>query len=114
MDSNYVPIYKQAAALQHQFHEYSSHMAHSPTATVLRNEIHSLTNDLATNKHPRTIEHRVRTIENQLRMSQHYHEGMNATGMPGQSSPILNIHQSTHMYKNFEHIRREIRMNPHY
>lgn len=111
MDSNYVPIYKQAAALQHQFHDYSHHMAHSPTTTVLRNEIHNLTNDLAMNKHPRTIEHRVRTIEQQLRLAQTLHPG----SIPGQSgSPILNMHQSTNMHKNFEQIRRQIRMNPHY
>lgn len=111
MDSSYVPIYKQAAALQHQFHDYSHHMAHSPTATVLRNEIHNLTNDLASNKHPRTIEHRLKTIENQLRMAQTFHPGL----LPGQSeSPVINTHESTMLHKNFEMMRKNIRMNPHY
>jgi hypothetical protein len=111
MDSRYVPIYKQAAAMQHQFHDYSHHYANNPQAVVLRNEIHNLTNDLAANKHPRTIEHRLQTIQNQIRMAQTYHPGMVQGSF---NAPILNPHESTLLHKNFEIMRHSIRMNPHY
>lgn len=111
MDSSYVPIYKQAAALQHQFHDMSHASAHHPTAVVLRNEIHHLTNDIAANKNPRTIEHRLHTIQNQLRLAQTLHPDML---QPTHGQPLLNNHQSMALSKHFEMMRKNIRMNPHY
>ncbi len=126
MDSRYVPIYKQAAALQHQFHDISHSAAHNPQAMVLRNEIHHLTNDIATNKNPRTIDHRLQTIQRQLRIAQTVHPGGFGGGVPNHTfgapggyhsqpqQPLLNNHQSMALNKNFEMMRKSIRMNPHF
>jgi hypothetical protein len=114
MDSRYVPIYKQAAVLQHQFHDLSNGAAHNPQAMVLRNEIHHLTNDLATNKNPRTIDHRLQTIQHQLRLAQTLHPGMMGNTGGFNHQPLLNNHQSMTMHKNFEMMRKNIRMNPHF
>jgi hypothetical protein len=109
MDSHYQPIYKQAAALQHNFHDYTHTSAYDPTAKVLRNEIHHLTNDLAAGKNPRTIENRLRTINTQLKRSQM----ANPAAMPGQA-PIMNANQTNMLRKNFETIRMGVRQHPHY
>jgi hypothetical protein len=109
MDNHYVPIYRQAAKLQHQFHDYTHATAYDPTATLIRNEIHHLTNDLANNKNPRTIESRVRTIQTQLQRTQM----LNPT--PGANNqPILNMNQTHMLHQNFESLRRNIRQSPHY
>lgn len=117
MDKTYVPIYRQAAALQQQFHTMSQASAHQPGAISLRNEIHHLTNDIAMNKNPRTIEHRLHTIQNQLKLAHTIHPGMmegtGSYGMHG-ASPFLNNHQTMELHRHFDMMRKDIRMNPHY
>jgi hypothetical protein len=119
MDKTYMPIYRQAAALQQQFHTMSAGAAHQPGAISLRNEIHHLTNDLATNKNPRTIEHRLHTIQTQLKLAQTIHPGMmqqNHTGYAGHTggSQFLTNHQTSELHRHFEMMRHDVRMNPHY
>lgn len=109
MDTAYQPVYKQAAALQHKFHDFTHTAAHDPAATLLRNQIHGLTKDLATGKNPRTIENRIKMIDRQLRQVQR----SNPHAMPGQG-PVMNINQSMMLRKNFESMRMNIRQQPHY
>ncbi len=110
MEERYKPLYKQAAALQHHFHDYTHHTANDPAAKMLRQQIHHLTNDLASGKNPRSIENRMKTIQTQLKRTQ---QQPHTYGLPGQS-PILNTNQSVQMHKNFEMMRRNIRQMPHY
>jgi hypothetical protein len=109
MDMQYQPIYRQAAAAQNMFHNYTHTTAHDPTATVLRNEIHKLTNDLASGRNPRAIEQRVRTIQTQLQRTQM----RNPSALPG-ASPVLNFKQSQMLHSNFEAMRRNIRQHPNF
>lgn len=110
MDTHYQPIYKQAAATQYKFHDYTHATAYDPAAKVLRNQMHSLTNDLAANKDPRQIEKRVRTIQTQLRRNQ----TLNPAAMPGQQPPILNQNQSQTLHRNLESIRKNITQHPNF
>ena len=112
MDTHYQPLYKQAADLQYKFHNYTHAAAYDPTARVLRNQIHHLTNDLAAGKNPRNIESRLRNIQTQLQRSQ----TLNSSAMPGQmgQSPILNHNQSSMLNHNFELMRRNIRQHPNF
>ncbi len=109
MDAHYQPIYKQAAKLQHVFHDYTHTTAHDPAANMLRKQIHDLTNDLASGKNPRTVENRLKTIQTQIKRTQR----TTPYGMPGQG-PIMNTNQSVQLHKNFEMMRRNIRQMPHY
>jgi hypothetical protein len=109
MDSRYVPLYKQAAAIQHQFHDYSHPAANTPAAVVFRNQLNGLTHDIAAGKDPRTVEHRIKTIQNQLHLAQTMHSSA-LTGQP----QILNPHQTALMHKNFANMQQSIRMHPHY
>jgi hypothetical protein len=102
-------MYKQAAALQHQFHDYTHASAHDPMANVLRNEIHHLTNDFATNQKPELINKRLETIQRQLRNVEMTHpQSMGAT------SPIMNHVQSSYLHNNFEQMRTGMRQRPHF
>jgi hypothetical protein len=105
MDSHYQPIYRQAAAAQNLFHNYSHTMANDPQARVLRNEIHKLTNDIASSRNPRLVEQRVRNIQNQLGRMQR------ASPEASQSS-LLNLNQSQRLRQDFESMRRNISMHP--
>lgn len=109
MDAHYQPIYKQAAVLQHRFHDYTHTTAHDPAANMLRKQIHDLTNDLAAGKNPRTVENRLKTIQTQIKRTQM----RNPVAMPGEH-PIINTAQSVQLHKNFEIMRRNIRQMPHY
>jgi|GEM_PF-2190462 len=108
LDQHYQTMYKQAASLQHQFHDYSHPMAHDPMAHVLRQEIHNLTNDIATNKNPRTIEERLRTIQTQIRNTQAVHP----TTPGSYANPLLNHNQSNLLHTNFEQMRQGFRQHP--
>ena len=108
MDDLYKPLYKQAAALQQQFHNDTLATAHDPTAMILRNEIHSLTNDIATSRNPRTIEARVHMIEQQLRRS----EINNKTHFG--ETPIMGYNHSNAMLHSLEGMRMNVRQHPHY
>jgi hypothetical protein len=111
MDDYYKPLYKQAAAMQHKFHDYTYHNAADPTSMVLRQQIHNLTTDLATNKNPRTIENRLRTIQTQLRQAQRQGTQMGSiTGQP----QALNYRQNSFLKNNFEHMRTDVRQHPHF
>lgn len=121
MDSHYQPLYKQAAALQYKFHDYTRATAHDPTAMVLRNQLHNLTNDIAAGKNPRTIENRMKTIQTQIKRQQMYNPAapLQSTQAPGQAirtgeSQILNTNQANYMNKNFQTMRMNIRQHPHY
>jgi hypothetical protein len=80
---------------------------------VLRQQIHNLTNDLASNKNPRTIENRLRTIQTQLRQAQRQSSTMNMGAMPGQNS-ALNYRQNNYLKSNFEQMRTNVRQHPHF
>jgi hypothetical protein len=108
MDQYYQPIYKQAAAMQHQFHDYSLSMAHDPSAMLLRNEIHKLTDDLASSRNPRTIENRLHVIENQLRQTE-----INNLSRPTQTA-IMKYDHSNQLVSNLEQMRLAVRQHPHY
>lgn len=108
MDQYYQPLYKQAAAMQHQFHDYSLSMAHDPTAMVLRNEIHKLTDDLASSKNPRTIESRMHVIETQLRRSE-----MNNATRPGEAPIMPGVH-SNELVSNLQRMRMSLRQHPNF
>lgn len=112
MDAQYKPIYKQAAALQHKFHDYSHTAAHDPAAHLLRNQIHALTKDLASNKNPHTIENRLKVIDRQLRQVQQ----VNDHSMFGERSQsrVLNPGQTNMLRKNFQSMRMNMRHQPHY
>ena len=110
MDTHYQPIYRQAAAAQYKFHDYTHATAYDPAAKVLRNQMHSLTNDLAANKDPRAIERRVRTIQTQLRRGQ---QAANQMGLQGQS-PILDRNQTQTLNRNLESIRKNITQHPNF
>jgi hypothetical protein len=103
MNDQYKPIYKQAARLQHDFHDFTHHTAHDPMASVLRKEIHELTNDLAVGKNATTIESRVKNIQRQMHQTQ-----LRANSNPHASTPILNTHQFVSLNQNFEHMRQNI------
>ena len=107
MDTHYQTMYKQAASLQHNFHDYTHPVANDPMANVLRREIHGLTNDLAANKNPRTIENRLRTIETHIRNTQ-----MMQPTTGGYSNPVLNHNQSNFLHTNFAQMRQGIRQHP--
>jgi hypothetical protein len=112
MDQYYQPLYRQAAAMQHQFHDYSLNMAHDPTAMVMRNEMHKLTDDLATSKNPRTIENRLQLIENQLRRSEMSHRTQPVV-TPG-AYPIMHADHTNQLLGNLEQMRQNLRQHPRY
>lgn len=107
MDSHFQPIYKQAAAMQHTFHDYTLKTAYDPTATLIRNEMHGLTNDIASGKSAGTIDNRLKTIERQVKQTQL----MNPAITPGQN-PILNYGQRNNLGKHIQTMRQSIR--PHF
>ena len=113
MDTHYTQIYKNAAAMQHSFHDYTHTTAHDPTTTLIRNEMHNLTNDIAQGKNPRTIDNRLRVIEDQLRRTQTLNSPATTTGAYA-SSPILNYNQRNFLHSNFQQMRQTIRQHPHF
>ncbi|HTH71909.1 MAG TPA: hypothetical protein VL737_00920 [Candidatus Pristimantibacillus sp.] len=122
IDPHYQSMYKQASILQNHFHDYTLATAHTGSATVLRNEIHNLTNDIASHKNPRTIDDRLRTIQTQLRNEGMMHPGTDPTmgmhvpgmpaGMPGQYGPSLNYNQRNLMNHGFDQLRQGLRQHP--
>lgn len=130
MDAQYQAMYKQAATLQHTFHDYThaNKTAYDPTATLIRNELHGLTNDLAAGKNPRTIDNRLKLIQNKIKETQrvnpmnsmnpmHSVNPMNpAAGLPGHSygSPVLNYNQRNNLSKNFQGMRQAVQARPHF
>jgi hypothetical protein len=111
MDTHYQPIYRQAAAMQHQFHDYThaAGTAVDPNAAVLRNQIHFLTNDLAANKNPKMIEQRLYKIQTQLRRQQSYA----ANPMTGQN-PLMSQTQTKYLHNNFTTMRNNIMKHPNF
>ena len=114
MDEYYKNLYKKAANMQYKLHDYTLQSAHDPTTMVLRNEVHRLTNDLATSRNPLTIEARIKTIERQLRQAQHgTGSALPGMGMTGQS-PIMHYDHSSFLHKNLEGMRMDLRQHPRY
>lgn len=107
MDTRYQPIYRQAAAMQNRFHNYTQTMAHDPAATALRTQIHGLTNDLATSKKTQLVQKRLTNIQNQLRRASYTTSAV----MSGQS-PLLNTAQSRLLRSSFEQMRQSIIQHP--
>ena len=107
MDSHYRPIYQQAASMQHFFHDYTHAKAADPTARILRQQIHGLTNDLATNQKPKVIENRLRTIQNHLERAQ----TRNPLGIHAQGS-VINNTQKNFLHSNFERMRQNVIQHP--
>jgi len=115
MDDQYKSLYKQAANMQYKMHDYTMQSAHDPTTMLLRNEIHSLTNDLATSRSPLTIESRIKTIERQLHQAQMTNPNQATVGMPGQArGPIMHYDHGNFIHKNLESMRTNLRQHPHY
>lgn len=113
MDTHYQSIYKQAAAVQHSFHDYTHQVAYDPGATLIRNEMHALTNAIASGKSARTIDDHMKTIQTQIQKTQL----LNPTASPTQghiASPILNYNQRNFLNKNFQTMRQNIRQHPHF
>ncbi len=65
MDSLYNDYYNQALSLQNHFHDVVDNHDH-PVAQNLQREIHGLTEDFKSDKHPRSTEERIKVIEHQL------------------------------------------------
>jgi hypothetical protein len=78
----------------------------------MRNEIHKLTNDLASGRNPRAIDARLRTIQTQLQRSQQLDQAA-SRGMPG-AAQIMNYQQSQLLHSNFEAMRKGIRSHPNF
>ncbi len=109
MDTRYQPLYRQAATMQHKFHDFTHTTANDPMANVLRQQIHGLTNDLASNKNPGVIDRRLRTIQTQLRRTQ----AANPSAMPGQN-PLINMNQKNFLNSNFERMRQNVIQHPNF
>jgi hypothetical protein len=116
MDDYYKSLYKQATNMQYKMHDYTLQSAHDPATMVLRNEVHKLTNDLATSRSPLTIESRIKTIERQLHQAQIANPSGNFPGRPGAPGqmPIMHYDHSNFLNKNLEGMRANIRQHPHY
>lgn len=112
MDTHYQTIYKQAAAMQHTFHDYTHQTAYDPNAALIRKEMHGLTNDIAAGKSARTIDNRMKTIQTQIQRTQI----LNPTVAPGgqNHAPILNYSQRNFLNKNFQVMRQSIQQHPHF
>lgn len=111
MDDHYKALYKQAANMQHQFHDYSHAAAHDPAALVLRQQLHGLTNDLARGRRPQDIETRIRRIQTQIKQTQQPMPN-HMPGMMPMANPMLTRVQSGQLHNNFEQMRRTIRQHP--
>lgn len=111
MDTQYQPLYKQAASMQYKFHDYThaAGTAVDPGAMALRNQMHALTNDLARGRDPRQIDNRMRTIQGQLRRQQTLTNNY-ATG----HTQVLNDTQTRFMNRNFDSMRRTMTQHPNF
>ena len=107
MDTHYQPIYKEAAVVQHKYHDFTHTTAHDPAATAMRNQIHKLTSDLAANKDPRMIERNVRNMQKQIRRAQ-IGSSMAPTGLQS----VLNRNQSLLLNRRLEGIRQNVLQHP--
>lgn len=114
MDTHYQAVYKQAATMQHAFHDYTHRVAYDPHAALLRKELHGLTNDIASGKNARTIDGRMKKIQTEIQRTQI--QGLTATTAPGQQpqGPILNYNQRNFLNKNFQQMRQTIQQHPHF
>lgn len=111
MDAHYQAIYKQVAAAQHNFHDYTHHTAYDPSATLIRNQMHNLTNAIASGKSARTIDDHMKTLQTQIQRTQM----LNPSAVPGQNhSPILNYNQRNFLNKNLQTMRQSIRQHPNF
>jgi hypothetical protein len=110
MDEYYKSLYKKAAHLQFQKHDYTVQSANDPQAMALRREMHDLTNDIATSKSPITVEERLKTIEHQLRRNEMTDP---VTAIPGQN-PIMRYEQSSFLRKTLDDMRMNIKNHPQY
>ena len=110
MDSHYQQVYRQAAALQHNFHDYTHTMSHDPTTKVLQQQIHGLTHDLATNRRPQDIANRLSMIKTQLGRAQM----SSPLGGAHNQGAILNNTQKNFLHSNFERMRQNISQHPNF
>ena len=116
MDTHYQQMYKNVATMQHSFHDYTHATAYDPTATLIRNEMHALTNDIAAGKSRRTIDNRLHTLQNQLQMTKVLNPSSTQVQpghMPSQA-PILNYNQRNFLNNNFQQMRNSIRQHPNF
>jgi len=109
LDTHYQSMYKNVAAMQHDFHNFTHQRAYDPSATLIRQKIHGLTDALAAGKSARTIDTHLKELEHHIRQTQL----MNPAAAPGQS-PILNYGQRNFLGKNLQSLRQNIRQHPHF
>lgn len=101
MGSIYDDYYNQAFELQHYAQDVTDNHNH-PQAISLHHELHQLTEDLKSEKHPRDVEHRLKTIEHQLLEARTHGE---------QIMSYQDIEDLQHRYKR---LRENVRRMPNY
>jgi len=102
MNASYQPFHKQAMDLKYKFQDMVDD-PYDPTAKVLQREVHSLTQDIEAQKHPRDIENRIKVIQQQLQQ---------AKAQSGQQA--LSYQDNDYLHHNFEQLRTDIRRLPNY
>ena len=101
MDELYEPLHKKAVSLQYQFHDSINDPNH-PMVHVLAGEIHQLTQDIESKRHPRSIEDRIKVIEHQLVQAR------------AQGDEVLNYQHNEDLSHRYEFLRHDVTKLPHY
>lgn len=115
IDAKYRTMYRQAAKLQHNFHDSTYQSAHDPAATMMRRELHGLTNDIAQGRNPKTLEARLNRIQSKIQQSQRPGYGASRASMyRAGAAPIMDRKQTMGMNRSFSTMRRSIQQHPHY
>lgn len=96
LDPSYQPLYHQVRDLQFQVHDALDNPNH-PSATVLRNEMQHLMDDIEVRRSPRDIENRIKTIQ---------HSMLEARSQP---HSFMDSSHADHFHRTFEQMRLGMR-----
>ncbi len=101
MTPQYQHYHKQALDLQYHFHDVIDNQ-HDPRMQQLQKEVHALVEDIAQEKHPRSVEERLKIIDHQL--------------LEARTSPMhsLNFNEIDGLHHSYQQLRNDVRREPNY